>query len=243
MLERLQKILARAGYGSRRKCEELIRQGRVSVNGFIITQLGTKADPEKDLICVDGKPIKLQRLVYIMLNKPKGYICTNWDPHGRPKVVDLVRGVGERVYYVGRLDTDTEGLLILTNDGDLTQRLTHPRFKVERVYHALVRGVPREEELKRFEEGVVLEDGTKTQPAQAKILEDQGEQALLELVIREGKKHQVKRMFSAIGYEILYLKRVAMGPLKLDPALKPGQWRYLTEEEVKTLAQSVELDR
>lgn len=236
--ERLQKILSAAGVASRRLSEELITQGRVSVNGKTVTELGTRADPGVDEIKVDGRRIKNdQRRRYILLNKPRGYITTRSDPEGRPTVMDLMKGVREYVYPVGRLDYDSEGLLILTNDGELAARLTHPRHEVEKVYEARVKGVPDERTLDRLARGVTIE-GRRTAPAKVRASEPfvrgSGEQTVIELSIHEGRQRQVRKMFDAVGHPVVRLKRVRIGPIT-DPEIPPGHWRELTPQEVQKL--------
>jgi 23S rRNA pseudouridine2605 synthase len=237
---RLQKILSAAGVASRRAAEKLIVDGRVTVNGETARELGTKADPETDDIRLDGRRIKTPaRRRYILLNKPRGYITSRSDPHQRPTVVDLLRekGVGDYVYPVGRLDYDSEGLLLLTSDGDLAAHLTHPRHGVPREYEVQVKGVPDRHELERLERGVVI-DGRRTAPAQARVNEviekASGEQALLSLVIHEGRNRQVRRMCDAIGHPVVRLRRVRIGPIS-DARLKPGHFRELTPGEVAAL--------
>lgn len=236
--QRLQKILSTAGVASRRLSEELIVQGRVSVNGKTVTELGTKADPSVDEIKVDGRRIKTeQRRRYLLLNKPRGYITSRSDPEGRPTVMDLMKAVKEYVYPVGRLDYDSEGLLILTNDGELAARLTHPRHEVEKVYEARVRGVPDERTLERLERGVTI-DGRRTAPAKVRASEPfakgSGEQTIVELSIHEGRQRQVRKMFDAIGHPVVRLRRVRIGPVE-DPDIPPGHWRELTPQEVAKL--------
>ena len=236
--ERLQKILSAAGVASRRLSEELIAQGRVSVNGKTVTELGTKADPSVDEIKVDGRRIKTeQKPRYILLNKPRGYITTRSDPQGRPTVMDLMKGVREYVYPVGRLDYDSEGLLILTNDGDLAARLTHPRHEVDKVYEARVKGVPDEHALDRLARGVTI-DGRRTAPAKVRASEPfakgSGEQTIVEMSIHEGRQRQVRQMFDAVGHPVVRLKRVRIGPIE-DPDIPPGHWRELTPQEVAKL--------
>ena len=236
--ERLQKILSAAGVASRRLSEELIAQGRVSVNGKTVTELGTKADPSVDEIKVDGRRIKVeQKRRYILLNKPRGYITTRSDPQGRPTVMDLMKGVREYVYPVGRLDYDSEGLLILTNDGDLAARLTHPRHEVDKVYEARVKGVPDEHALDRLARGVTI-DGRRTAPAKVRASEPfakgSGEQTIVEMSIHEGRQRQVRQMFDAVGHPVVRLKRVRIGPIE-DPDIPPGHWRDLTPQEVAKL--------
>jgi pseudouridine synthase len=228
-MERLQKILSRAGVASRRASEQLIRDGRVSVNGATVRALGTKADPSRDEIHVDGRRVKIAgRRRYILLNKPRGYLTTRADPQRRPTVLDLLEGIREYVYPVGRLDAESEGLLILTNDGDLAARLTHPRHGIARVYQAQVLGVPDAHDLDRLAKGVLL-DGRPTLPAEVKRLPH----ALL-ITLREGRNRQVRRMCDAIGHPVTHLKRIAIGPIR-DSRLKPGQWRDLTPHEVELL--------
>ena len=238
VLERLQKILSTAGVASRRLSEELILQGRVSVNGTAVTELGTKADPAADDIRVDGRRIKpAQRKRYVLLNKPRGYITTRSDPQGRPTVMDLVQGVKEYVYPVGRLDYDSEGLLLLTNDGDLAARLTHPRHEVEKVYEARVKGVPDDRTLARLARGVPVE-GRRTAPARIRASEPfvkgSGEQTIVEISIHEGRQRQVRKMFDAVGHPVVRLKRVRIGPI-VDADIPVGHWRELTPAEIQKL--------
>ena len=237
---RLQKILSSAGVASRRTSETLIAQGRVSVNGKTITELGTKADPAVDDIRVDGRRIKQPaRLRYILLYKPRGYITSRSDPQQRPTVIDLLTkgGVREYVYPVGRLDYDSEGLLLLTSDGDLAARLTHPRHGVEREYEVVVRGVPEPRLLQRLSRGVVI-DGRRTAPATVRLLRSfeasAGQQGLLSLVIREGRNRQVRKMCDAIGHPVVRLRRVRIGSIT-DERLKPGEFRELSPRELKSL--------
>jgi pseudouridine synthase len=236
--DRLQKILSAAGVASRRLSEELIVQGRVSVNGETVTELGTKADPAIDEIKVDGRRIKTgQRRRYVLLNKPRGYITTRSDPEGRPTVMDLMKAVKEYIYPVGRLDYDSEGLLLLTNDGELAARLTHPRHEVEKVYEARVRGVPDDKALDRLARGVPI-DGRRTAPAKIRASEPfargSGEQTIVEISIHEGRQRQVRKMFEAVGHPVVRLKRVRIGPLE-DPEMPIGHWRELTPKEVAQL--------
>lgn len=234
-MDRLQKILSRAGVASRRAAEKLMLDGRVSVNGATVRELGTKADPERDDIRVDGRRIRTaERHRYVLLNKPPGYVSTRSDPQKRPTVLDLV-GVREYVYPVGRLDFDSEGLVILTNDGELAARLTHPRHAVARVYEVEVAGVPDQHDVQRLARGVVI-DGRRTGPADVEMLgaDRDTRRATLRLTIREGRNRQVRKMFDAIGHPVDHLKRVAIGPIR-DKRLKPGQWRELTSEEIAQL--------
>jgi 23S rRNA pseudouridine2605 synthase len=238
--ERLHKVMAQAGLASRRHSEELIQAGRVSVNGQVVTQLGTKVIPGKDLIEVDGRPLgKPEEPIYILLNKPKGYVTTLFDPQGRKKVTDLLGGeVGQRVYPVGRLDYDTEGLLLLTNDGELANALMHPSQQVKKTYIAKVRGVPNATKIAQLEQGVELEDGI-TAPADVKLIEAHGPNAAtLSIRIHEGRNRQVRRMFEAVGHEVISLKRTTLGPIHLK-GLKVGEWRELTPQELKDLRSAV----
>jgi 23S rRNA pseudouridine2605 synthase len=233
-MERLQKILSQAGIASRRASEQLMLDGRVTVNGATVRELGTKADSARDDIRVDGRRVKVAaRHRYILLNKPRGYVTTRSDPERRPTVIDLLGGVREYVYPVGRLDFDSDGLLLLTNDGDLAARLTHPRHGVARMYEAVVLGVPDAHDLKRLARGVTIDDRP-TQPAIVKVLRTRGGGAVLEITVREGRNRQVRKMCEAIGHPVSQLTRVAIGPLR-DSRLKPGQWRDLGDAEVLRL--------
>jgi 23S rRNA pseudouridine2605 synthase len=226
--ERLQKVLAQAGLGSRRACEELIAAARVTVNGEVAT-LGTRADPEVDAIEVDGARIGVREgLVHYLLNKPVGVVTTAYDPQSRPTVVGLVPAE-PRVYPVGRLDADTEGLLVLTNDGELAHRLTHPSFGVDKEYLADVTGTPSRGALRRLRAGVELEDGP-TAPARVSLVGDH----TLRITIHEGRNRQVRRMCEAVGHPVRRLVRVRIGPLA-DRRLPPGEWRPLTQAEVRAL--------
>lgn len=228
--ERLQKLLARAGLGSRRHCEELIEQGRVRVNGQV-ARLGARAEPESDTVDVDGVVIGVApSLRYFLLNKPTGVVSTAEDPQGRPTVVSLVPS-DQRVFPVGRLDLDTEGLLLLTNDGPLTHLLTHPSHGVEKEYMVWVEGAPARSSVRTLREGVALDDGM-TAPARASLVAPD----LLRLVIHEGRNRQIRRMCEAIGHPVRRLVRIRIGPLS-DRKLKPGQWRELTTAEVRQLEQ------
>ena len=235
---RLQKILSAAGIASRRAAETLIVNGRVSVNGVTVLELGTKADPAHDDVRVDGQRIRITaRHRYILLNKPRGYMTTRKDPEGRPTVLDLLPDVREYIYPVGRLDYDSEGLLLLTNDGDLAQRLLHPSHEVEREYHARVRGVPGESAIERLRKGVVI-DGRRTAPAVVRLVETglgaREDQSLLSITLHEGRTRQVRDMCDAIGHPVVRLKRVRFGPIA-DRALEVGAYRDLTTHEVGAL--------
>lgn len=229
-MERLQKLLSRAGVASRRAAEQLMLEGRVTVNGTTVRELGTKADPAGDEIRVDGRRVKFaDEHRYLLLNKPRGYMTTRSDPEGRPTVIDLLKGVREYVYPVGRLDYDSEGLLILTNDGDLAARLTHPSHEVPRVYEARVLGEPDRHDLDRLARGVTI-DGRRTHLAEVRALRPD----VLQVTIHEGRNRQVRKMCEAIGHPVTHLKRVAIGPIR-DGRLKLGAWRELTPEEVRKL--------
>lgn len=234
-MERLQKILSQAGIASRRASEQLMVEGRVTVNGETMRELGTKADGARDDIRVDGRRVKLpERHRYVLLNKPKGYVTTRSDPEKRSTVIDLLRGVREYVYPVGRLDYESEGLLLLTNDGDLAARLTHPRHGVARVYEAHVLGIPDAHDIERLSRGVTIE-GRRTAPADIQLLPGRDEShARLRITIREGRNRQVRNMFDAVGHPVDRLVRVAVGPIR-DGRLKTGYWRDLTKEEVAAL--------
>jgi len=240
MQQRLQKLLSQAGIASRRAAEKLIAEGRVSVNGQTIRAMGVKADPAVDDIRVDGRRVKsAERPRYILLNKPKGYVTTRSDPQRRPTVIDLLSGVREYVYPVGRLDYDSEGLLLLTNDGDLAARLTHPRHGVERTYEARVAGMPDDEALRRLRTGIPL-DGHRTLPATVVLVNERrhDRDGVLSLTIREGRNRQVRRMCEAVGHPVKELRRTRIGPLQ-DRRLKAGQWRELTAREVEKLKSGI----
>ncbi len=234
-LERLQKILAQAGVASRRKCEELILAGAVEVNGEKVTTLGVKADPATDEITVNGKPIRSEKKIYLMLNKPKGVITSAKDPQGRKVVADFLPGIRERVYPVGRLDYDTEGLLLLTNDGEFANLLTHPSHHVPKTYYATVKGVPHGSLLDQLKKGVMLEDGM-TAPAEVEYqdIDEEKNMSTIRITIYEGRNRQVRRMFDAIKHPVLKLRRVKFGELGLR-TLARGQFRHLTPVEVKEL--------
>src|SRR5687768_9713519 len=238
MEERLQKLIAAAGIASRRHAEELIVAGEVTVNGKVVTELGTKADPLSDHIKVRGKLINptLQRResTHILLNKPKGYLSSVSDPDGRPMVTGLLPPSLGRLYPVGRLDFNTEGLLLLTNDGEFTTFITSARNKVAKVYEAKVKGVPDEKSIERLRRGVTLEDGVRTAPAKIRQMAETGNNTWFEILLHEGKNQQIRRMFELIGHSVVKLRRSRIGGLR-DDVLKPGRWRRLTESEVKML--------
>ncbi len=231
---RLQKYIANAGITSRRKAEELILQGRVKVNGKIVKELGTKVNPDVDVVFVDEKQIKMQeKKVYILLNKPEGYVTSLRDSHNDKIVLDLVKEIKERVFPVGRLDKDTSGLLILTNDGDMAYKLTHPSHEVWKKYIALVKGHPSNNEIEKLKKGVNI-DGRKTSEAYVKLIKKHSKTAVLEISIHEGRNRQVRKMCDYIGHPVIKLKRVAIGHIKLD-GLEEGKWRYLNKEEIEYL--------
>lgn len=259
--ERLQKIIAAAGIASRRHAEQMIQQGRVSVNGQVVSELGSKADPENDHIRVDGKLLQgAQRHVYLMVNKPKGYVTTVTDPEGRPTIMELVRKAKARVYPVGRLDYNSEGLLLLTNDGPLVERLTHASSHVPKTYLVKVSGQPKAEAIEQLRRGVVLppvrnahllssktgerrmgqprraEKPVKTAPAQIRLFRE-AENPWYEVTLIEGRNRQIRRMFEQVGHHVEKIRRVKYGPLELD--VEPGKYRELTAREVERLRAAV----
>lgn len=231
-MERLQKVMAHAGVASRRKSEDIISQGRVKVNGQVIKELGFKVSDE-DLIEVDEKVISGEKKIYILLNKPKGYISTVDDPRERNTVLDLIKGVSQRIYPVGRLDYNTSGILILTNDGDLTYTLTHPSHMVNKTYLVEVGGKPTKKELDRLEKGIVLEDGL-TAPARVEEINREKGVTSFHITIHEGKNRQVRRMCDKIGYSVRNLERIKFAFLDLK-GLSTGQFRYISDKEVEKL--------
>jgi len=233
MEERLQKILAKAGIASRRRAEEMIREGRIELNGKVVHEMGCRADPARDTITCDGAPINLERKVYILLNKPTGYVTTLSDPQGRPIVSDLVADISLRLFPVGRLDLDTEGALLMTNDGELGNAILHPSFEVNKTYEAMVTGSPTKERLRLLEQGIAI-DGVITSPAKIKVLRKRKDQTLVEIIIHEGKKRQVRKMFQAIDHRVLQLKRTAYGDLRIGE-LPVGKYRILTPYDLKKI--------
>jgi 23S rRNA pseudouridine2605 synthase len=230
--ERIQKLLAQAGYGSRRACEVFITEHRVTVNGKVI-ELGAKADPERDVIKVDGKRMhQAEQKIYVALNKPSGIVTTNLDEFERKTVRDLIPIEGH-LYPVGRLDADSEGLVLLTNDGDLANALTHPRYEHEKEYRVLVEGEPSESTLKAWRRGVLLEEQM-TAPAQVEVTGGERGQTWLRIIMHEGRKRQIREVGGMLGHRVKYLQRVRIGPIRLG-TMKLGDWRYLSASEVKLL--------
>jgi 23S rRNA pseudouridine2605 synthase len=245
---RLNKILSAAGIASRRAADDLISQGRVEINGHVVTVLGTQADLDRDDVRVDGRRLKAApERRYLLLNKPRGVVSTRADPQRRRTVMDLLSAAGIRGYFypVGRLDFDSEGLIILTNDGSFAERVMHPRYELERTYEAAVAGVPDDRDLERLRRGVVI-DGRRTHPARIRLLrvvESRGSQSgLLEITIREGRNRQVRRMCEAIAHPVDRLRRTAIGPLT-DRGLRPGELRELTPAEIRAIMQTAAVPR
>ncbi len=237
---RLNKFLAQAGVASRREVDKMIIEGKIKVNGRVVRMLGTKIDDEKDRVEFgDIRVEKEERLVYLMLNKPPGYLVTLKDPFQRPTIKELLPSMKERIYPVGRLDYDSEGLLLLTNDGELAHRLAHPRYRVPKNYVVEVKGVPDSSKISRLEKGIIL-DGKKTAPARIAKLSGSSKKTLVKVEIHEGRKREVKRMFEAIGHRVLHLQRIGFGGMRLGK-LQTGRWRFLTQREVKSLRNQVDL--
>ncbi len=226
--------MAKCGIGSRRACEAIITSGRVKVNGIVVTELGTVIDPDKDLVEVDGRKLKkMERPIYIMIYKPRGYISSVSDPEGRKKVTDLITGIEERLYPVGRLDYASEGLMLLTNDGDLAYQLTHPSHNIPKTYRVRVKGIPSKRDIQQLAKGVDI-DNRLTKPATVKFIDIRGGNALFEITIYEGRNRQIRRMFEKIGYEVIRLKRIKIGSLALGN-LKAGEYRHLLPAEVRKI--------
>lgn len=235
--ERLQKVLAAAGLGSRRQCEELILTGRVEVDRKVVMQLGTRVDPAKQQIRVDGVELRKPRTVWYALNKPVGVVCTNRDPGGRPRAVDLVPESRERLFPVGRLDMNSEGLLLLTNDGDLANQLAHPRYGITKTYRVLVAGQPTSEILAQLRRGVYLSEGL-NKITGVTIKRHYKKSTILEMVLQEGKNREIRRVLARVGHKVMRLVRVATGPVKLGD-LEPGDSRRLTQQEIDALRRSI----
>ncbi|WP_416197945.1 MAG: Pseudouridine synthase [Sporanaerobacter sp.] len=231
---RLQKYMALCGVASRRKSEKMIQEGKVKVNGKVVNELGTTVDPNRDIVAVDNKKIKLEKKkIYIMLNKPVGYVTTVKDEYNRKKVIDLIDGIDERIYPIGRLDYDTSGLLFLTNDGELTYKLTHPSFEIEKVYIAKIQGIPNHVELNNFRNGLKIDDYI-TSKSEINILKKYADSSIVEIKIHEGKNRQVRKMCDKINHPVIELKRVSIANIKLG-TLKEGEWRYLKDNEIEYL--------
>ncbi len=233
-MERLHKILAEAGLGSRRKCENLIASGRVSVDGKRITKLGHLVDPIRDNIYCDGESIKRQKKIYFLLNKPRGYVCTNAANSKDPRAIDLLRHIEQRVYTVGRLDKDSEGLLIITNDGELANLLTHPRYGIEKTYMVAVKGRVSDTTVRVLKRGIWISEG-KASPARVKVISRRYKHSTLEIGLREGKNREIRRILAKIDHPVISLKRTKIGPLKMHYSLKVGKYRALSKEEVESL--------
>lgn len=236
-MERLNKHLAHAGVGSRRQCDLLIQAGRVSVNGQRVESAGVRINPETDKVAVDDTPIKTERCVYWLFHKPRGVLCTNYDPAGRPRAIDFLPHVDQRIYTVGRLDEDSEGLLLMTNDGELANRLMHPRYGVEKTYLVLVAGFPSPEDQKRLLEGVYLAEG-KVKAKRVKRMKVQGQSTWLRITLNEGKNREIRRMLSKCHHKVMRLRRIAIGPVKLD-RLRAGKARKLSLGELEALKKSI----
>ena len=233
--ERLQKVLASAGLASRRHCEEYILDGRVTVDGKVVTTLGIKVDPDTQRVCVDGERIKIERRQYFLVNKPSGVLSTNADPNGRPRVVDLLPPWKGRLFTVGRLDEGSEGLLLVTNDGDLAHKLAHPKFQVERVYRALVAGTPSDEVLHQLRQGLYFTEG-KFRVHDVRRIKSSIKSTIIELVLTEGQNREVRRLLARVGHKVMKLKRISFGPLRLGD-LQTAGYRPLTALELKQLQQ------
>jgi 23S rRNA pseudouridine2605 synthase len=233
MKERLQKVMAHAGVASRRKSEEIIRQGSVRVNGEIVKEVGIKVNLTQDIIEVNGETISREKFIYIILNKPSGYITTVNDPEGRPKVLDLIKGITQRIYPVGRLDYDTSGLLLLTNDGEITYILTHPSHLIDKTYRVELAGHHNINRLIKLEKGILLDDGM-TAPACIEKITYNNNNTIFNFTIHEGRNRQVRKMIEAIGLKLIKLKRISFGPLILD-GLQEGKFRLLNNNEIKSL--------
>ena len=235
--QRLQRVMASAGVASRRECEIIIQEGRVEVDGQIIVQLGYKVDPTKQEIYVDAQKLRIEELQYFILNKPPGIVSTANDPSGRPRVIDLIE-TNNRVYNVGRLDQSSEGLILVTNDGDLANRLTHPRYGIEKKYHVQVDGQPKPGDLRQLKEGIYISEG-RVRASNIRFLKKAGTNSWLEIILDEGRNREIRRMLAAIGHKVRVLKRVSIGPLKLGE-LPKGAHRPLTPQELRTLKKATE---
>lgn len=234
MEERLQKYMARCGVASRRKCEEIILASRVKIDNVVINELGAKVDPDRNIVQVDSKTILPEETkVYIALNKPIGYLSTVKDDRGRKTLLDLVK-VDERIYPIGRLDYDTSGLILLTNDGDVYNNVIHPRVAIDKTYIALVNGIMNDEDIKKFKDGIDIGDYI-TAPGSCEVISKERDKCKVKIKIHEGKNRQVRRMCDAVGYSVISLKRVSVGKISLETDLKDGHWRHLSEKEINYL--------
>lgn len=233
-MERLHKFMAHAGIGSRRKCEDLITSGRVSVDGKRVTKMGQMVDPDKDRVYCDGEPIKPQKKIYYLLNKPRGYVCTNVKDPNAPRVIDLLSRIEQRIYTVGRLDKDSEGLIIVTNDGELSNMLSHPRYGVEKTYVVEIKGRIADDSIRMLKHGIWISEG-KAMPARVKVLNRRYKSSTLEMVLREGKNREIRRILAKINHPVISLKRIKIGPLKMSHNFKVGKYRSLSRQEVESL--------
>jgi pseudouridine synthase family len=233
-MERLHKFLAEAGLGSRRKCESLIESGRVSIGGKRVTKLGQMVDPAKDSVYCDGESIKKQKKIYFLVNKPRGYVCTNVAHSNDPRAIDLLNYIEQRVYTVGRLDKDSEGLIIITNDGELANLLSHPRYGVEKTYLVVVKGRVSDATIRVLKRGIWISEG-KASPASVKIISRRYKHSALEIGLKEGKNREIRRILAKIDHPVISLKRTKIGPLKMHYSLRVGKYRALSKEEVQSL--------
>lgn len=232
--ERLHKVLAEAGLGSRRSCEVLIMAGRVTLDGKRVTEMGQAVDPDRSKIFCDGEPVKRQKKVYYLLNKPRGYVCTNDESSRGFRVIDLLRSVEQRIYTVGRLDKESEGLILLTNDGELANLLSHPRYGIEKRYRVEVKGRIRDDTLEILRQGMWLSDG-RMLPSSVKVIHRRYTTSTLEIILREGKNREIRRLLAKTGHNVISLKRVMIGHLKAESTLKSGKYRPLLDSEIKRL--------
>ncbi|MFQ5964166.1 MAG: pseudouridine synthase [Candidatus Scalinduaceae bacterium] len=232
--ERLHKILAQAGLGSRRACENLITSGRISIDGKRVTKIGQSIDPIKVNICCDGEPIVRQKKIYYLLNKPKGYVCTNANITRAPRAIDLLRHVDQRIFTVGRLDKDSEGLIILTNDGELANLLSHPRYGIKKTYRVEIRGRITNDEIRSLKRGIWISDG-KTLPTGIKVIHRRYRSSILDITLKEGKNREIRRILAKMEHPVISLRRIRIGPLKDDHTLKVGRYRLLNKAEIKML--------
>lgn len=235
--DRLQKVLAEAGVGSRRHCEEFILGGRVSVDGRVVRELGFRIDPVRQLVEFDGEPVRQESKVYWLVNKPPGVLSTSRDTHGRPTVLDMIPDIGRRIYAVGRLDEDSTGLLLITNDGDMAHRLTHPKFGVPKTYEVLVAGRVSNEEIAQLRQGIWLSEG-KAKATEIHFISGRGKATRLHVVLAEGRNREVRRMFAKVGHKVMKLERIAIGPIRIRK-LQRGQSRPVTPEELQLLRELV----